>query len=81
MNNCIVILILLSVLMSLFFSFQHNTVKEFSKNGIENGDQQKVLDEEIKEEVLKKNHFKESNVPDTNYSDNFQEPQAKRAKN
>lgn len=54
--------------------------EESSENGIENGDQQ-VIDEEVEEEeVLKDGHYDESKEPDSNYSDNFQEPQAKRAK-
>ncbi|XP_025421672.1 forkhead box protein K2-like isoform X2 [Sipha flava] len=54
---------------------------ESSENGIENGSQQQVVDEvEEEEEVAGENHFDESKEPDTNYSDNFQEPQAKRAK-
>lgn len=50
------------------------------ENGVENGDQQQVEEVDEEEEVIEDNNFEESKEPDTNYSDNFQEPQAKRAK-
>ncbi|CAH1725698.1 forkhead box protein K2-like [Aphis gossypii] len=52
-----------------------------SEESSENGNQQVVGEEvEEEEEVVEDNNFEESKEPDTNYSDNFQEPQAKRAK-
>lgn len=56
--------------------------EESSENGIENGDQQQIVHEEVdeEEEVVEENNFEESKEPDTNYADNFQDPQAKRAK-
>jgi len=56
--------------------------EESSENRIDNGDQQSYVGEEIKEdeEVVEESHFEESKELDNNYTDNFQDPQAKRAK-
>ncbi|VVC25258.1 Hypothetical protein CINCED_3A009917 [Cinara cedri] len=54
--------------------------EESSENGMENGNQQVVPEEIDEEEVVEENNFEESKEPDTNYSDNFQEPPTKRTK-
>lgn len=49
---------------------------------MENGNQQVVHEDIDEEEVVEETsfNFEESKEPDTNYSDNFQEPPTKRTK-
>lgn len=56
--------------------------EEPSENRIDNGDQLPYVGEvkEDDEEVVEESHFEESKELDSNYTDNFQEPQSKRAK-